>query len=307
MEFFDLHSDTLYETIMQDCSLYDNHLQLSLKRGLCYRPWVQCLAVWIPDQCRERKAFTLFNRAVNKLRAELDACENVVQCTCGAELKRAVEQGKAAAILTVEGGGVLGGELSTLDHLAECGVKMMTLTWNGPCEIGDGAMVEQPSGLTDFGRRVVQRMEELSIAVDISHASDPLFYDVAELACKPLVASHSNSRKICAHKRNLTDEQFSVVVKSGGLVGLNFCPLFLQENGEASFVSILRHAEHFLALGGERTLCIGSDFDGADMPNGIEGIQSMERLYETFLHHGYKESVVKAIFFENAYKFFLTL
>ena len=88
---------------------------------------------------------------------------------------------------------------------------------------------------------------------------------------------------------------------------MNFYPPFLENSGEASYISLLKHAEHFLSLGGEKTLCIGSDFDGADMPNGIQGIQHVGRLYESFLKHGYKESMVKAIFFENAYKFFLRL
>ena len=308
MEFFDLHCDTLYETVMQDCGLYENDLQLSIQRGKDCRPWIQCFAVWIPDVCRERKAFTLFNRAVHKFQAELeDHPDEIMQCSSGEELRRAVEQKKVGAVLTVEGGGVLGGDLSNLAYLADCGVKMMTLTWNGSCEIGDGALVKHPSGLTEFGRQVVRNMEEYKMAVDISHASDPLFYEVAEMATRPLVASHSNSRAVCSHPRNLTDEQFGMIRDSGGLVGLNFYPAFLENSGEASYLSVLKHAEHFLSLGGEETLSIGSDFDGADMPNGIRGIQDIGILYEAFLKHGYKEDIVKAIFFENAYKFFLRL
>lgn len=308
MKFFDLHCDTLYEAIIQDCSLYQNALHLSLERGMEYQPWAQCYAIWIPDDCRGRMASTLFNRAVNKLRAEVGSRkDSVCQCVSAEELAQARKANKAAAILTVEGGGVLGGELEMLDYLQECGVRMMTLTWNGPCEIGDGAMTDQPKGLTDFGKQVIPKMEHLGIAVDLSHASDPLFYDVAELAQKPLVASHSNSRKLCPHKRNLTDEQFSIIRKSGGLVGLNFCPDFLEADSKAGIASILHHAEHFLSLGGEHTLCIGSDFDGCRMPEGIAGIQDMGNLYEAFLHHGYKEEIVQGIFFENAYKFFSTL
>lgn len=308
MEFFDLHCDTLYETVMQNCGLYENDLQLSLQRGKGCQPWIQCFAVWIPDECRERKAFSLFNRAVHKFQAEMgEHPDTIVQCTCGEELREAVNQKKVGAILTIEGGGALGGDLSNLAYFADCGVKMITLTWNGSCEIGDGALVKHPTGLTEFGRQVVRYMEAHKMVVDISHASDPLFYDVAEIATKPLVASHSNSRTICSHPRNLTDEQFCLIRDSGGLVGLNFYPSFLEDSGEASYLSLLKHAEHFLSLGGEKTLCIGSDFDGADMPNGIQGIQHIGRLYESFLKHGYKESIVKAIFFENAYKFFLRL
>jgi membrane dipeptidase len=121
-----------------------------------------------------------------------------------------------------------------------------------------------------------------------------------KVSTKPIVASHSNSFSVCPHKRNLTDEQFLNIKKTGGLVGVTFCKDFLNPDPQkASAVDVLRHVEHFLELGGEETLCLGSDFDGADVPNDIMGIQTMGSLYELFLKH-YKQSTVDAIFFQNA-------
>lgn len=304
MEYFDLHCDTLTEAWKQNKGLYENDLHLSFKRGGSYRPWMQCFAVFIPDTFRGAAAMAYFDAACQKLRQELKGNPQAIFCKTSDDLNFCRRQKRTGALLTVEGGAVLGGKLESLDHLADCGVRAMTLTWNGDCEIGGG--VESGRGITPFGRETVRRMEELSIVVDVSHASERLFYDVAEQAKKPFIATHSNAKAICGHPRNLTEEQFNILRDRGGLVGLNFHPPFLEEKGEADITSLLRHADYFLSRGGEQVLCIGSDFDGADLPRGLSGIQDVETLQEIFLKH-YKESTVKAIFFENAYKFFITL
>jgi len=184
----------------------------------------------------------------------------------------------------------------------------MTLTWNSSCEIGDGADAKSPKGLTNFGKEVIAEMERQNIAIDISHASDALFYDVASLTAKPFLATHSNSRTLCGHRRNLTDEPFQVIRDRGGLVGINFVPEFLNESGIADLQDVLKHVEHFLALGGERCLAVGSDFDGiGTLPSGITGVESIENLAEEMLRHNYSENLVHSILFDNAYHFFLSL
>lgn len=306
LKLFDLHCDTLYRALDEAGSIIDNDYHLSVLRGNKYKNWAQCFAVWIPDEYRKDGAISLFKRAKAKFDEEISKNSNVIcQCKTADDIKTATENHKCAAILTVEGGAVLAGDLNNLDYLSECGVKMMTLTWNDHCEVGGGSLAVEPNGLTDFGRSVVKRMVELSIAIDISHASDNLFFDVANAVTAPLVASHSNSRSICRHRRNLTDEQFDIIKSRGGLVGLNFARDFLKSNGdEASVYDIIRHADYFLSRCGEKTVCIGTDFDGTDMPDGIFGIESMESLYELFLKHNYSENLVEDIFFNNAFNFF---
>ena len=119
-----------------------------------------------------------------------------------------------------------------------------------------------------------------------------------------MIATHSDARSLCSHPRNLTDEQFLALKQRGGLVGLNFYPAFLADSGKADAVEILRHAEHFLALGGEDVLAMGSDFDGADMPSGITGIESMEYLKELFAQNGYSDDLIDRIFYQNSFRFF---
>lgn len=184
---------------------------------------------------------------------------------------------------------------------------MLTLTWNGTCELGDGAMVIHPKGLTEFGRQAIPKLEQYRIAIDISHASEPLFYDVAEIASKPLAASHSNAKAICNHPRNLTNEQIQVIKESGGLIGLNFHPPFLKKDGIATVEDLIAHAEYFLSMGTQDILAIGSDFDGADLPQGISGIEGIHSIYERFLQLGYSQTLINKIFYTNAQKFFVSL
>ena len=120
-----------------------------------------------------------------------------------------------------------------------------------------------------------------------------------------MFATHSNSKRICNHRRNLTDEQFRIIVNRGGIVGINFCNDFLSDRGSAKLEDIIRHAEHFLELGGSKAIAIGSDFDGCDMPAEISGIERIENLYEYFLKRNYPQSLVDDIFFNNAYNFML--
>lgn len=289
MKLFDLHCDSLYRGYTEDQPLGENSFHLDVKRGKKFGQWSQCFAVWIPDELRGKEAMALFDGCYEKFCRELEPCRSE----------------SFSPILTVEGGAVLGGELNNLRALKSRGVKMMTLTWNGENELGGGASTTL--GLTPFGRETVKAMEELSIAVDVSHASDALFYDVAEMAEKSMVASHSNSRAVCPHPRNLTDQQFQILRNQGGLVGLNFCIHFLREDSNAHLEDILRHADHFWSLGGEAVLCLGSDYDGTDVPPELDGIEKMPDLYELFLKHNYKESLIKSLFFDNASKFFATL
>ena len=120
---------------------------------------------------------------------------------------------------------MLGGRLERVQDLKDRGVAMLTLTWNGENELGRGVLSPGDTGLTPFGRRAVRALERAGIVVDVSHASPELFWDVAELAERPIVASHSNAKAVCGHPRNLTKEQFLAIRDRGGLVGLNFLPV----------------------------------------------------------------------------------
>lgn len=307
MNFFDLHCDTLTKALEENKELYENDLHISLKRAGKYDNYIECFAVWIPDEIRGEAAMELFNRAYNKLILEHKSNENVFSlCKCADDIKNLVNSRvKIGAILTVEGGAVLGGKLENIWHLREKGVRIMTLTWNGTCEIGDGVGVPNVCGLSEFGKKAVKEMEKSGIIVDVSHASEKLFYDVCEVSEKPFIATHSNSKKICGHRRNLTDEQFKIISERGGIVGINFCKDFLSDKSSSHLDEIIKHVEHFLELGGENAIALGSDFDGCDVPDEVGGVEYAENLYEYFLKKNYNQSIVDKIFFGNAYNFMI--
>lgn len=308
MNLADLHCDTLWECYNKKIpSLRKNSLHIDLERGGQYSPWLQCFAAWMPDEHRGKAAQNVFekmNCLYKRFLIENAAC--MLPILAGNDLDTAAREEKCAAVFAVEGGSAAGGTLEGLHHLYEEGVRMMTLTWNGANEIGGGA--DEPGELTAFGKSAVKEMERMGMVIDVSHASDPLFWSVAENTEKAFVATHSDSRKVCPHRRNLTDEEFLEIRRREGLVGLNFTREFLCRDGEkAAPEDILRHTEHFLALGGENILAMGSDFDGTVVPEGITGIESMEKIADMFLRHNYPERLVSKIFYENAYNFFHSL
>jgi len=305
MKLFDLHCDTLYRAFFENGGLFNNDFHISFDRIDSIEPYIQCMAIWVPDEFRNKNAIQLFENCRKKLNDELKDTNIKIIYSQDDIIEIESKKGKGV-VLTVEGGAVLGGKLENVDHLAKCGVKIMTLTWNGNCELGDGIGVEGAKGLTDFGKSVVAKMEQNGIIVDVSHSSVPMFYDVAELSTRPFCATHSNSKQICPHRRNLTDEQFSIIRDKGGIVGLNLSRGFLREDEDkACMLDVLRHAEHFLSLGGEKTLAIGTDFDGTDIPIDMTGIESMNKHYELFLKHNYNEKLLEDIFFNNARNFLL--
>ncbi|WP_255883508.1 MULTISPECIES: dipeptidase [unclassified Ruminococcus] len=298
MQYIDLHCDTLYRAVTENKNLYDNDFHISLGDKDSFKIWVQCFAVWIPDDITLEQAQSLYQKAVQRLNT--DAYDNSFDIYKGNGFG-----GKYTAVLTVEGGRLIGSDLSNIKRLADDNVKILTLTWNGDNQIACGAQTNNDTGLTDFGKAAVRELERNKIVVDVSHLSDRSFYDTAENSTAPFVATHSNSRTICNHRRNLTDEQFKIIRDTGGIIGLNFYRDFLS-CGKAGIKDIVKHCEHFLSLGGEDTVAIGSDFDGSDMPDDICGIADVPKIYNEFLRLNYSETLVNKIFWANAHNFFET-
>ena len=297
MRLFDLHCDTLYRAFTENKSIISNDCEISLDKAGSLDEWVQCMAVWIPDEVRGENAERLVNGCVGLLQRELAKCGGTVGLADGVcDIKH-----KANIMLTLEGGAALGGKIDNIEHYRKLGFRAMTLTWNGVCELGGGADTSQ--GLSDFGRKAVTEMERCGIVVDISHASDRLFYDVAEIAKRPFIATHSNSRSVYEHRRNITDEQFEIIKNSGGIVGLTYHKHFLGKDNQSA-ADIVRHAEHFLSLGGEDCVALGSDFDGGELPDDLHSIADMHKIYGEFARLNYSETLIDKLFFRNAYNFY---
>lgn len=217
--------------------------------------------------------------------------------------------GKMSAVLTVEEGGVCSGSLDRLEELYRMGVRMLTLTWNYPNELGCSASeaenrsllrnTDQGTGLTEKGREFVARMNELGMIIDVSHLSDEGFRDVCKLSRAPFVASHSNARAICRHRRNLTDEMIRKLADRGGCMGLNFYQSFLKGDFGGGMEDLICHARHIVKVGGEQVLGLGTDFDGMDTNPSLEGVQCMDRVWDALHRAGFREALLDKIFYEN--------
>lgn len=282
MRYFDLHCDTLYRAIVDDSDFNNNDYHVSTEKMKCFSEYKQIFAIWIPDEITKCDATSFFKKALNKYR----------NCITGNHY------------IAVENASMLNGDIDNISLLLDNCVKYVTLTWNGDNELGSGVLGRGNYGLTRFGKSVVRALESNRISVDVSHSSDKLFYDVIKMAKKPVIASHSNSRFITDNMRNLTDEQFKIIRDMGGIVGLNFYKGFLNNNEEKACIEdILRHAYHFLNLNGENTLAVGADFDGADMPCDIKGLESVPLIYQRFCDE-FGAKLTKKVFFDNANMYF---
>lgn len=208
------------------------------------------------------------------------------------------------ALLAVEDARLLAGKRERLPILYDAGVRILTLNWRGITCIG-GAH-DTNKGLTSFGREILTDCFSLGILPDVSHASVAGFWDVAEAAREralPFIASHSDSHAVCPHTRNLTDEQFTALRDSGGVCGISLYPPHLSKGGAATATDVLRHLDHYLSLGGEDTVALGTDYDGIDVtPADLPNTRALLHLANDMARLGYAERVIAKFFSKNAEK-----
>lgn len=218
------------------------------------------------------------------------------------DMEAARREGRLACLLAVEEGGVCRGQLPLLRTLYRLGVRMLTLTWNHPNQLGfpNG----QPGGLTETGRAFLAEMETLGMLPDVSHLGDEGFWDVCRLAKKPFLASHSCCRALWDHPRNLTDEMLRALGDRGCLVGVNFYAGFLGPHPTSRLDDLLRHIRHLLDTAGPEAVALGSDFDGIDCPLELGDAGHLDRLTAAMDRAGFSDREIEAVCWQNAWDFF---
>lgn len=304
----DLHCDTLtdwkYTSTGNPDTLDDPKRVLSLSSIPKDVHWAQFYAIFIPDKIRGQDAINYFEFNRDSFYRQMKQfSDRVMPCRTADDMKLAWNKGKTAAFLTVENGSALAGELSRAKILADEGVKAITLVWNGENELGSGHTTEH--GLSDIGKAMISELEKQKIIVDISHLNDSGFYDLLKFAKKPFIASHSNARSICSHKRNLTDDMIKEMVQRDCIIGLNYFVKFIKDDGDVKGLDdLFRHVEHFFKLGAEKNLALGSDFDGAVLPKCLNTPSNAAGLYQYFLSKGLSQEQTQAIMYKNAQRFF---
>lgn len=319
LRVFDLHCDTLDALAMSDTGPYadlgvakggtlgHNGLQLSADR-LGGMAWCQCLAIWVPDDLHGMTAHQWYRTVADWFLADAQGePQSVTRVTDASKIEASLAPGHLTGMLTVENGSPIGHDLGVIEEFARDGVKMVTLTWNGKNSIASGNVTTD--GLSSFGREVVRSLEDHRIVVDVSHLNDHGFADLLKVATRPFVASHSNSRAVCDHPRNLTDDEFRAIRDMGGLVGINYFRQFIATrnapaDGEVTFDELSAHIQHFLDLGGEQVLALGSDFDGSTVPAWLDGCQHVPAFHDRVVER-FGQDVADRMFFQNAHEFFL--
>lgn len=299
IHLFDGHCDTLLHCWRTGDSMRESRGDVDLRRGGEFSGYCQFFAIFaMDDMAAGKSSYDVYQEQYALFCRQMKENSGLVShCRSAEEAKQAHRKGKIAAFLSVEGAHILDCDLEKLREAHSRGVRAVNLTWNN-ANLLSGSNCEEPErGLSGQGREFVREMQRLGMLVDVSHLSDPGFWDVIEIAQAPVIASHSNARAVCSHPRNLTDEQFTAIINNQGIVGLNLCREFV--GGSEDLESLLRHLEHFLALGGERTVALGGDLDGCTPIKGIEDISQWRNLYERLLQMNYPESTIRDLFFNN--------
>lgn len=298
--YFDGHCDTISRCDQTEERLLKNSGHVDLARGESFPAYAQIFALFFDAGNASGPLLPVAERQYARLMQEIAANrERIAFCRTAAEVRCAAKTGKIAALLGIEGAEMLDCKIDHISAAAAWGARYLTLTWNYANAISGSNQQCTHCGLSDYGRAFVRELYRCGILPDASHLSDQGFWDLVSMGLGPVIATHSNSRAVCAHPRNLTDDMFRAIVQTGGVVGINFFQEFVGGDTHG-FEPLLRHVDHFLELGGENTLCFGGDLDGCDrLCGGMQGLESVPALYEAFRAHGYDAPLLDKLFFEN--------
>jgi membrane dipeptidase len=220
-----------------------------------------------------------------------------------------IQPGRVNAIVHFEGAEAIAPDLSNLEDWFDRGLRSIGIVWSRPNAFGEGVPFRFPSspdtggGLTAAGRDLVGACNRLGVMIDVSHLNEAGFWDVAGLTEAPIVATHSNVHALCASTRNLTDRQLDAIGDSGGVVGINFAAMFLGEGGlpgaSVTVSTIVRHIDYIASRVGVEHVALGSDFEGAEIPDDLGGVAGLPRLVEALRAAGHDDESLALITHRN--------
>ena len=315
MPIIDLHCDTimkLYEN--PNSNLLENHFQIDLKRLQQNDFLLQTFAIFLDKQQypqRKKTALHMYQRFIKELEKNA-ATIGLIKTQADYNENKANKQ--ISALLTLEEGGILEGKIENLEEFYQLGVRLITLTWNYPNEIGTPNILywdkekhileENQTSLTKFGFECIQRMSELHMIIDLSHASDQVAKDILASSTQGIVASHSNARKLTPHPRNLSDELIQKIADKNGLIGINFFDQFLKLKQPTNLpAAISEHLWYMYQLVGEDSLCFGSDFDGIPVHADLNDVNSFPKIIQALKQKGFTSRQIEKISYLNAENF----
>ena len=301
MNIIDLHCDVLYKMheskgkmTFKDSADLDVTYE-KLKQGGVH---IQAFAIFISPSIKSDEKFQVALDQIHYFYSDVIGKNPNMKALKTWEDFDQLQEGQIGAFLTLEGVDCIGNDLQKLSILHELGVRSIGLTWNNANLAADGVGEERGAGLTTFGKEIIQFCNEKKIFSDVSHLSEKAFWDVMDAAHFP-IASHSNSKVMCADQRNLTDEQAVHLFNNNGLIHVIYNPPFVVEKGAASISDLISHIDHFCSLGGVGQIGLGSDFDGiTEKIIGLEDASMHPALINALLTK-YSEDEVKGFAYQN--------
>ncbi|MBU5441843.1 dipeptidase [Paenibacillus sp. MSJ-34] len=302
----DFHCDVLSKMLFDPAIRFeeDEKLDVSLAKLIQGGVGAQCFAVYLSERLGPPRfddilrSIDLFRRrivanpAMKWIRSQEDWIEWEQEASSGNK--------RIGALLSLEGADGLEADLTKLRICSYLGVRFLGITWNYANWAADGVQEARKGGFTAKGRRLVQECNRLGMLMDVSHLTERGFWQLAEWAEKPFIASHSNAYAVCPHPRNLRDEQIKHIIGMDGRIGITFVPSFVAAGKRAAVDDILRHIDHVCALGGERHIMFGSDFDGIEeWVEGLEHAGQYAQLRDSLSRH-YRQELVERFLHGNA-------
>lgn len=306
MFVLDSHCDTPTEILnSRDLSLDNNTGHVDFPKLLRGEVDGAFFALYVPASMSEDEAYSYAHRmlaGVNDMIAANPGKAVITTTSPQAYANKAI--GVFSVFLGLENASPIGTSLSRIHEFHTAGVRYITL-----CHSSDNAVCDSCAGngrwggLSPFGREVVAEMNRAGMLVDVSHVSDNTFYDVIDVSTKPVVATHSCCRALADHPRNMTDDMIRTLAAAGGVLQVNFYPVFLSSNPAPSYKVIADHIDHIVSLVGIEHVGIGSDFDGIEVtPVGMDNISYMPLLFEELRHRGYSETDLSKIASDNFFR-----
>ncbi len=311
--YADMHCDTI--TALYDKrkagskeTLLCNSLQLDIQKMQTSGYLLQNFAVFLIKNKWENlcgEAMRRIDFFIEELEKNRDDIQQVISYN---QILQNEKEGKISALLSLEGGEILEGNVDNLSAFHKKGVRMITLTWNFDNELGCCHLNKEEKGLSKLGMEVVEQMENLHMIPDLSHGSDALFTDVCKVAKKPFVASHSNARSVYNHSRNLSDDMIRMLAERGGIMGMNFYAGFTSARSVRDSIcyleDILAHMKQVYKVGGIDCLALGSDFDGIDTEVEWQDASGMELLLHGMQRVGFTPSECDKIMRNNVLRLY---
>lgn len=306
MPVFDLHCDTALALLghgeQPERSLRKNDCHIDLERAGKLAGYCQCFACFTTpfmEEWMQISPVSVFEREVAILRKALDENKDVIkQAFTAQDVEENFQKGMMSAIFTIEGPAGFAFDPGRLEDLYKQGFRITSLGWNEKNPLAGSHVTG--GGLTDMGREYMKEAQRLGMIVDVSHISDEAFWDIMEVTQAPVIATHSNSRAVCAHSRNLTDEMFLEICRTGGVAGFNQCDDFVGQ--DPNMETSCDHFLHFMELDPDgKHIALGGDLDGCDvLPMGFEGVQSYPDLFACLRRRGLSVENLYDVCWNNA-------